>query len=201
MAERDGDRPKKSWREIDTRRDRSSQAGSSSSPRSGDGQARSAADRASKQYRAALEALFDKGAVGKVAEKLGASPLAPASPPVPAATPGPPRATPPIPAADAARQALRKKVIEAIGRDAVTRTVDKFLKEHPLPEDWELLEQVLEHRDDDRVRAAIDLLDGMLGRDRPKRSRLLAAKLRFIEETSDDRELRARAAAVRARLG
>jgi hypothetical protein len=209
MADRDGDRPKKSWREVDARRDRSSSGSSSSSGarREEGGHSRSAADRASRQYRAALEALFDKGGVGKVAEKLGASSLAPTSnqaqaTPTPAAgTPVAPRSTAPIPAADAAKQALRKKVLEAIGRDAITRAADKYLKEHPLPEDWELLEQIVEHRDDDRVREVLATLGTMLDRERPKRSRVLGAKLRFIEETSDDRELRALAAAVRARLG
>ena len=97
--------------------------------------------------------------------------------------------------------ALRKKIVEAIGRDAITRAVDKYLKEHALPEDWEVLEQVLEHRDDDRVRETMALLESMLRRGKPKRSRVMAAKLRMIEETSDDPDLRREAARVRAILG
>lgn len=201
MADRDGERPKKSWRDIDSRRDRSggsssSSSGSSSGP-GGDGHSRSAADRASKQYRAALEALFDKGGVGKVAEKL-----APPTPtPIPLAPGAPARATAPTPPADSAKVTLRKKVVEAIGRDAVTRAAEKYLKDYPLPEDWEFLEQTLEHRDDDRVRETLALLSAMLDKDKPKRSRVMAAKLRMIEETSDDPPLRAEAARIRARLG
>ena len=217
MGERDGDRPKKSWRDIDSRRDRSSStppsstrsssgSNGSSGSRRDDGPPRSAADTASKQYRAALEALFEKGGVAKIADKLGASSLAPVStqtPPVgtPATVAAPSRATPTVPAADTARQALRRKLVEAIGRDAITRAADKYLKDHTLPEDFELLEQLLEHRDDDRVSQTIDRLDAMLAKERPKRSRVMAAKLRMIEETSDNRELCARAAATRARLG
>lgn len=189
MGERGDDRPKKSWRERDAERDR----GGGSAPRRDGPAARSASDRASQQYRAALEKLFDKGGVGKVAERLGA-----------AAVTGPAgatRATAPTPPPDGGRAALHKKVIDAIGRDPVTRAVDRYLKEYPLPEEWDFLEQALEHRSDDRVREAFALLERMLQGDRPRRSRLLAAKLRFIEETTDDRGLAAAAAALRARLG
>jgi hypothetical protein len=66
------ERPKMSWREIDKARDGSSSRGSSSG-RSGGGP-RSGGDRGGdphqKQYRAALEAAFAKGELGKLADKL-----------------------------------------------------------------------------------------------------------------------------------
>lgn len=75
------DRPKMSWREIDKARSGggSSSRGSSSSTRSGGGGrsgagggggGRSTEDPHSKQYRAALEAAFAKGEMGKLADKL-----------------------------------------------------------------------------------------------------------------------------------
>src|SRR5581483_3217259 len=76
----DRDRPKKSWREIDAGRDRA--GGSARTP--GGPRPGPSADRSSKQYRAALDALFEKGEVGKLAEKLSAPP--------PRSTPTPPAA-------------------------------------------------------------------------------------------------------------
>lgn len=238
MSERDrGDRPKKSWRELDAargkprpQRDDRDRGGSSSSSGGMDA-------RASKQYRAALDALFAKGEVGKLAEKLtsgpggridpadivrggpaprndapamsgtgggGASGNAPSSTsasPTPAA---PERAkAPPAPAApppkEDGRAALRKKVLEALGRDEISRAVDRYVKAHGWPNDFEILEQALEHNKADRQTEAMTQLEKLLEREKPKRSRTLAGKLRFIEETSDG-DLRDQAARIRARL-
>src|SRR5256885_2569212 len=77
MSERDrGDRPKKSWREMDAARDRprpprDDRGREPARPSSGSGGMDA---RASKQYRAALDALFEKGEVGKIAEKLSGGP-------------------------------------------------------------------------------------------------------------------------------
>src|SRR4051794_37677748 len=68
MSERDrGDRPKKSWRELDSQRGKPRP----SRDERGDSRSSGMDARASKQYRAALDALFEKGEVGKLAEKLG----------------------------------------------------------------------------------------------------------------------------------
>src|SRR6478672_8806482 len=67
MSERDrGDRPKKSWRELDAQRGKPRP----SRDERGDSRSSGMDARASKQYRAALDALFEKGEVGKLAEKL-----------------------------------------------------------------------------------------------------------------------------------
>src|SRR3954447_8130782 len=71
MSERDrGDRPKKTWRERDAQR------GTPRPSRDERGDSRSSGmdARASKQYRAALDALFEKGEVGKIADKLSGGP-------------------------------------------------------------------------------------------------------------------------------
>jgi hypothetical protein len=193
--------------------------------------------RASKQYRAALDALFEKGEVGKLAEKLtpggprldphdlvrgthrqghdapamsgsaptgasgGSAPTLPASSP-PSTERAPakaPAAAPPPPQKEDGRAALRKKVLEALGRDEISRAIDRYVKAHGWPSDFEVLEQALEHNKPERQTEAMDALEKLLEREKPKRSRTLAGKLRFIEETSDG-DLRDQAARIRAKL-
>ena len=101
---------------------------------------------------------------------------------------------------EVARLAQRKKVVEAIGREEITRALDRYLKEHPLPEDYEVVEQAVEHRSDDRIREALALLDKMLSRELPRRSRVLGAKLRMLEETSYEKDIQELAARLRSRL-
>jgi hypothetical protein len=233
VSERDrGDRPKKSWRELDAQRDRAGgRASGGDRPRPASAQS----ERASKQHRAALDALFAKGELGKFAEKLGApggarAPATPASAqananananapananadapaggtaaddaPAPRrAAPAPSEAPKPASPADEARATLRKKILAALGREEISRAVDKYCKAHGMPADFEILEQALEHTRADRVADALDALAALLERERPKRSRTLVSKLRFIEETWGDPELARRAAAVRQKLG
>ena len=91
-------------------------------------------------------------------------------------------------------------MIEALARDEISRAVDKYVKAHGWPNDFEVLEQALEHNKDERIGEALGVLESMLERgEKPKRSRTLVGKLRFIEETSDG-ELRDQAARIRAKL-
>ncbi|MCA1662919.1 MAG: hypothetical protein LC659_01335 [Myxococcales bacterium] len=231
MSERDrGDRPKKSWRELDAARNKPRP----SRDERGDSRSSGMDARASKQYRAALDALFEKGEVGKLAEKLG-----PGSPRIDphdlvrgthrgsgdapsmsgagsgsssasagggasaTSTPertakAPPASAPPAVKEDG-RAALRKKVIEALGRDEISRAIDRYVKAHGWPSDFEILEQALEHNKTDRQTEAMSALEKLLEREKPKRSRTLSGKLRFIEETSDG-DLRDQAARIRAKL-
>jgi hypothetical protein len=239
MSERDrGDRPKKSWRELDSMRGKPRP----SRDERGDSRSNAMDARASKQYRAALDALFEKGEVGKLAEKLtpngprldpqdlvrggtgrsgggspamsgagsGAAPSTTSAPSAsaPATERAPAKAPPPAPSPAAqqaaqqkedARSVLRKKVIEALGRDEISRAIDRYVKAHGWPNDFEILEQALEHNKPDRQTEAMDALEKLLEREKPKRSRTLAGKLRFIEETSDG-DLRDQAARIRAKL-
>jgi hypothetical protein len=190
----DRDRPKKSWRDIDAQRDRS--GGGSRPPQSPHAEKKS--EHASKQYRAQLDALFEKGGVGKLAEKLAGGPPSLRAPEPPKAAPTP--APPPPPAKEDPRAVLRKKVLEALGRDEISRAFDRYLKGHGMPSDFELLEQGLEHNKDERIQEVLAALEQLLERDKPKRSRTLVGKLRFIEETSSDAELRQFAARVRGKL-
>lgn len=230
MSERDrGDRPKKSWREMDAARDRAGPRpprDKNDRPQGSSNSGSGGMDaRASKSYRAALDALFAKGEVGKLAEKLSGAPGAARVDPVDVVhgreqkrespldnarsssssdreQPNTPRAAapPPEPVKEDGRAPLRKKVLEALGRDEITRAVDRYVKSHGWPNDFEILEQALEHTKDERQAEAMEQLDKLLSKEKPKRSRSLAGKLRFIEETTDSPELRDQAARIRAKL-
>ena len=218
MSDEKPPREKKSWRDIDAKRDRSQ----SPAPRGSDGDLKRKLQDAhkSKQYRAALDALFEKGGFDKVAEALGkresgGSP-APANPsanssasaaPVESAVGATSDAIPVAgpgskgkPSGDD-RLLLRKKILEAAGRDEISRAVDKFIAKWPLPDDWEVLEQVLEHQAAARVDEALAKLEAMVMLAKPRRARTLVGKLRYIEETSGRAEWRERASKLRAKLG
>ena len=90
-------------------------------------------------------------------------------------------------------------MIEALSRDDISRAIDKYVKAHGWPNDFEILEQALEHNKTDRQTEAMSALEKLLEREKPKRSRTLAGKLRLIEETSDG-DLRDQAARIRAKL-
>lgn len=99
------------------------------------------------------------------------------------------------------RVTLRKKLIEAIGRGEITRAADKFLLRFPIPDDHEVLEQLLEHERESRVGEAIARIAYLLDRQHPpKRSRALCGKLRYIVETTHDGELKLAAQGLLVRL-
>jgi hypothetical protein len=223
------ERPKRSWRDIDKRRDGSSSGGrvatsGPAEPRSG-----SHEEHRQKQYRAALEAAFAKGEVGKFADKLNISGLGPEK-----SQPPPERTPPPAPAADAEagdgetaaattpaaapgpaasgkpggkrkaedeKLGLRRKLVEAAGRQEISRTAEKYLARFPLPDDHELLEQLLEHEKETRIREAITRIGELLERRQmPRRSRALCGKLKYIIETTADNDLRQAAQGLLDRL-
>jgi hypothetical protein len=196
----DRERPKRSWREIDARRDGGSSRPAQDSSRGGASGAAEA--KASRAHRAALDALFEKGEIGKYAEKLGLGGAAKPEPTRAAPASAEPAPAPP-PKDDGKEQerlALRKKVLEGTTRDAVGRAFDRYAKAYGMPKDWELLERGLEHPRDERLAEVMTEIEALLERDKPRRTRMLDGRLRFIAETHDDAELRRRAEAIRARL-
>jgi hypothetical protein len=116
-----------------------------------------------------------------------------------AAAARPVAATPGAPPTDAeTRLKLIAKLRDAEGRDAITRACEALAARFPIPDDFELLTRLLEHRDPVRIGYALERLCVMLRKEQPRRGRALAAQLRFLEETSDEPELRTQAAEVRA---
>ena len=166
-------------------------------------------DRTSRQHRAALEALFAKGDLGKLVDKLSPPEMQrtgdkTASAAVDPGPVGPPRTAVPVGVTDSessSRAVLRKKILEAVGREQISRAIDKYVQHHTLPADFEVLEQALEHHREERVSEALLTLEQLLEKEKPRRSRALAGKLRFLEETSHNQDLRNRAAQIRAKLG
>jgi hypothetical protein len=161
--------------------------------------------KSSKAHRAALDALFAKGEVGKYAEKMGLGNAPRTEPPKAAPAPAPVEpAAPPRPSkADLKEQerlALRKKILDGTSRDTVGRLFDRYAKAYGMPKDWELLERGLEHPREARLAEVLGEIEQLLERDPPRRTRTLDSRLRFIAETHDDRELRARAEALRGKL-
>ncbi len=218
------DRPKRSWRDIDKMRNGSSSRGPSTSRQEPQ------QDRAQKQYRAALEALFETGEIGKIADKLPPSPgrsqvSSSDEPPEPREPrDDDPTANSAIVAAEAAageaerastakeppskkkplddRLAMRKKVVEATGRHEITKTAEKFLEKFPLPDDHEFLEQLLEHEQETRTQEAMTRIAQLLDRNQPpRRSRALCGKLRYLSETSGNEDLQVQAQGLLKRLG
>ncbi len=183
------DRERKTWREIDRNR--------SSSFRSPETLERyeqsSKQNAAAKEYRAALEALFqkkpdaaDKSEQGVAAVKIPRVVGQSADGEV-----GPSR-----------RQDLLRRIGNAQGSRAISDAVDAFLAAgHELPEDQELHLQILEHRDEGRVRASLERLEHLLAGQLPKRKPVLVQRLRRLEEVSEERETRDAAAKLRRAVG
>ncbi len=223
------ERSKLSWRDIDKRRDGS---GGGARNSSADMRPGSHEEHRQKQYRAALEAAFAKGELGKLADKLnisgpGLGPQAPAAPspspapaasetsgevnPVTEAAPADPGASP-SPSANPVKSGgrkkvederlmLRRKLVEAAGRQEISRAAEKYLARYPLPDDHELLEQLLEHERESRIKEAMERIGELIERRQlPRRSRALCGKLRYIVETSPDTELQKIAQSLLDRL-
>lgn len=218
------DRPKRTWREIDKLRaggTSHSSRGGSANDRPGPGSGEEARQ---KQYRAALEAAFAKGELGKLADKLSLSgratpaeetknaPAAVSAPPAAPASPVPPSAGSPTAAAAASKGASKKKptedkatlmrkLVEAGNRQEISRAAEKYLGRFPMPDDHEFLEQLLEHEKETRIAEAMQRIGELLDRRQvPRRTRALIGKLRYLSETAGNEELRDRAKQLLLRL-
>jgi hypothetical protein len=177
MSERDrvgdGDRPRKSWREIDKMRDRSRHVGGErpASPR----------DRErSKMSRAALDRAFRDGLVGKlIAEKeAGAAP--------------PDRSR---------RPELVKKIRTAESRAEVNAAIDELLSFSDFPDDWDVLVRALDHDKPEVLTRALARLEALLQRERPARRASLLQRVIGLADGAEDGEVREAAARVRDALG
>ena len=164
-----------------------------------------AAMNAQKSYRAALERAFASGTLGELAKTLSnkggeEAPRANAPPGRRLLPRRPPPRHPPPKMSRRPRcrrpprrpRAIRPaRTAEAPGadqggggRDACTRAVDAYVSKYEkLPDDYEVLTKALAHKGDERVRATLMQLTRMLGSDKPRRARTLAAQLRFLEDT------------------
>jgi uncharacterized small protein (DUF1192 family) len=174
------------------------------------GVARAPADNAedrrdAKQHRAALEALFapkpakPTGPAGREADgDEGARSGG-------AAKPGQRIVLAPAPNADPRtleRQKLLNKLLIAEGRPSVSKAADAFITAgFTFPEEQDVYLQLLEHANEEHVRGAIDVLDGILAGELPKRRAVLESRLRRIEQFAEDAATRTAAERLRRRVG
>lgn len=101
------------------------------------------------------------------------------------------------------RERLVAQLLAAQGRPAVTRATETLLGAgHAVPDTQEAHLQVLEHSDEERVRASLVALDGILFTrgEPPKRRPVLEQRLKRLEEFAEETATRDAAAALRRKL-
>ncbi len=167
---RDYDKPKRSWREIDRKKDSSKHRQEGRSPISPHNKARSAS--ASKVYKSKLDAFFDgEGkAPGHVKEKIDALETT----------------------SKGGKE--RAKALNAIKDAGTSSAADKavaaYLKEWELPPDFDILSQVLTCSDEDYVKTGLDMLEELFKQRRvPNRTQILEQRLRRVKTLADDPDL------------
>lgn len=166
--------------------------------------AESAEDRrTANQHRAALEALFapkrDPEPAGE--EQRGTRASRDSNAPKAAGRivlPAPPQSDP----RTGERQRLLAKLLAAEGRPNVSKCADDFLRAgFTLPEEQDVYLKLLEHANEERVRAAIDTLATILAGELPKRRAVLESRLRRIEQFAEEPATREAAERLRRRVG
>ena len=169
-----GDKPKKSWRELDRQKDRSAHRRDPVPAMSGKKQVR--ADNASKLYKAQLDRFFegDGAAPKQVKDKLGA--------------------LEDVSEAGLARKAAIQKIKDAATSSAKRAAVAEFLARWELPPDHDLLAEVLACDDDDFVAKALAVIGGLLASNRPPhRITTLEQRLKRIVSLSETPSVQAEA--------
>ncbi len=184
MARRDDDgesRPKRSWREIDRMRDKSSGGRSSGAGRSSAQQDRLERSQAYRQYKANLDKFFS--GTGSAPEGLKGL-LDPTG-----------------------EKSARTKAIEAIQKASAedrrrwAELVKEFVETQELPEDPFLLTEFLGHPRESVARKALDKLAFLVAEERMKKvPASLDQQLRSLELTADDDEVKAAARTLREKL-
>ncbi len=71
----------------------------------------------------------------------------------------------------------------------MTQEVDRYLAEHELPDDLDVLTRALEHRDGAVQLQVMTRIQQVLAEGEPKRTRALLGQLKMIRDLGDDPEL------------
>lgn len=177
----DSDRPKKSWRDIDKNKDRSSHRKEERSKMNPFKQAR--ADSASKVYKSKLDDFFDGDgkAPAHVKEKLAA--LSDTSPD------------------GKKRKAAAKKISDAATSSAKTRAVAEYLKQWDLPPDHDVLVEVLSCSDEEYVELALERIEELLDANRPpKRTAVMEQRLKRLVTLAEEESVQQMAQALVKKL-
>ena len=160
----DDTKRKRSWREIDSMRDKSAhrrveRPGTEPSRRRGN-----------KSYKSELDQLFDKGVassrIQSVMKEMGQTTGAEEQNPE--------------------KTKLVRQIRQADTFDQFVGAVNELRKEHSLPNDANILTRVLEHPDIDVVCDALERLADMVGRLKLTDIKAISARLDTLESISDD---------------
>jgi hypothetical protein len=170
MGRDDGDRPRRSWRDIDRKKDSSSHI-DQSDPYRKKGRRGGRAEGGGAGYKSALDRFFDGGELPDRYQKLTSAKDKLASGP------------------KSPRQTALKKLRDAVGRSDVVAAVEELIKlDGELPRDADALLAALLHPDEDRQREAMTLLRE-LAQDRPlKRKDMLRQRLRQVADLAEESE-------------
>jgi hypothetical protein len=99
------------------------------------------------------------------------------------------------------RQRLVERLIASEGRGAISKLANELAHHNwTLPEEQVVQIQLLEHVDERRASAALDVMTQLLATQTPIKRPILDQRLRRLEEGADDPETRQKAAALRRSL-
>jgi len=102
---------------------------------------------------------------------------------------------------EAERVRLLERLLSVEGRPAVTHAAQAYAEAgFELPATQAVWLQMLEHRDEQTVRAAIEMLAAILAEEAPERRAVLEPRLRRIEQFADESATRQAAAELRRML-
>lgn len=172
----DGDKPKKSWREIDQSREK----GGSGAPRSDPGAERRQSSQAYRSYKTQLNKLFDGGALPEALNQtLGDTSVASGA---------------------KEKKAAIQAILTAVGPKDTKAAVQRYQTAHGFPEDEGVLAKLLDLSDEAVVLQAIEKLTAMQAEGLLKRGASLKARLKTAEMTIDDPEVQRAARALWPKL-
>lgn len=168
------DKPKRSWRDIDKKKDSSKHRQSDNRPMSRQKKVR--AESASKVYKSKLDAFFEGEGRAPAHVKDKIDTLKPTS------------------KEGKARAAALKAIKDANTSSAADKAVSAYVKKWELPPDFEVLSQVLTCSDEDYVLEALEFIERLVAEGRaPRRVQLLEQRLRRVKTLADDSDLQDKA--------
>ena len=177
---KDYEKPKRSWREIDQRKDQSAHRRDDRPALNPMKQARS--NNASKLYRSQLDNFFDGqgNAPKELKDKFAALDNSEEG---------------------VQRKEAAQKIVDAKSSSAKTSAVKAYLEKWELPPDYGILAEVLACSDDGLQEMALDEIEKLFDANRaPKRTSVLEQRLKSLISLSDDEDIEEKAQSLLRRL-
>jgi hypothetical protein len=95
------------------------------------------------------------------------------------------------------RERLLERLLTCEGRSAISRIADELFRDWGVPEQQDYQIQVLEHVDEAKADAALDVLYRLFQRELPIKRPILDQRLRRLEDEAEERTVREKAATLR----